>query len=231
MRGPKCTVRNIAATINFNTSVDLEKLTLKNGFKQDKLRLFASIIWMDMPKASALVFAKGKAVIVGATNENQALLATTRLYRLLKSQFPEIQFTEYTITNILATGSFGAPIDLPRLSREQAWGTIYHPDKFPGLSFNIKHPSGKGQLTANVFLGGAVVIAGACTLQDMRERLGLLWALIGRYLITDPAEKEAFIKKHPNIEKSRKKFMESHVDMEKSHKKFMEKILEEELVL
>lgn len=212
MRAPKLIVRNIAATINFDTVFDLDKLTLENGFKQDRQKLFASIIWMDKPRASALVFQKGRAVVVGATNENQALLAATRLYRLLKPQFPEISFRQYTVTNILATGSFGAPIDLPRLAREQSLGTNYEPKVFPGLSFNIPHPSGKGLLTANVFLGGAVVIAGACTLKDMRERLSVLWRLVGRYLILDPSEKAAFIAKHPNIEKSQKKIMKRIVE-------------------
>lgn len=205
-------VRNIAVTIDFGTYFDLNKLTLENGFKQDEKQLFASIIWMDNPKSSALVFHKGRAVVVGATNENQALLATTRLYRLLKPQFPEIRFRHYTITNILATGSFGAPIDFERLSREQSFGLNYEPDVFTGMSFKIPHPSGRGRLTANVFMGGAVVIAGACTLDDLRERLSLVWSLVSRYLITDPAEKEAFIKKHPNIEKSHKKFVEKMLE-------------------
>ena len=190
----KLTICNIAACQNFNTTIDLDAITMANGFKQDKKKLFASIIWMDKPRASSLVFQKGRAVVVGATNESMSLLAGIRLWRLLKMQIPELQFQNFQITNILATGHFGAPIDLHRLAREHPFSTNFKPSLFPGLSFDVPHPHGRGRLTANVFLGGSVVLAGACSLVDMKSRLALLWSVIGKYAIRDPAKAEEFLK-------------------------------------
>lgn len=187
---PKLTIRNIASCLSFDLQIDLDAITMSNGFKQDKKKLFASIIWMQSPRSSALVFQKGRAVVVGATNETMALLAGIRLYRMLKTQVPELKFRNFAVTNLLATGHFGVPIDLHRLAAEHPLRTNFQPSLFPGLSFDVPHPYGRGRLTANVFVGGSVVIAGACSLRDMESRLAVLWRLVSKYAVNDPKRAE-----------------------------------------
>jgi transcription initiation factor TFIID TATA-box-binding protein len=184
---PKLTIRNIASCLCFDQTIDLDAITMANGFKQDKKKLFASIIWMKNPRSSALVFQKGRAVVVGATNEHMALLAGIRLYRMLKTQMPTLRFHNFAVTNILATGHLGYPVDLARLAAEHPLQTNFQPTLFPGLSFEIPHPYGRGKLTANVFVGGSVVLAGACSLVDMEARLAILWKLLAKYAMRDAA--------------------------------------------
>jgi TATA-box binding protein (TBP) (component of TFIID and TFIIIB) len=199
---PTLKICNIASDVDLGVTIDLDLLTMVGGFKQDRLRLHATIIWLDNPKASALVFEKGRMVVVGATSEHSAFLAAIRFFRLIKPHFPAAVFKRFRINNVLANGSFDGMVDLERFDREKTLGATYEPEKFPGLVFNSPHPSGVGRLTALVFMSGQVVVAGACSMRDVQDRLELIWSRVSPYVLT--GEEAERLKSHPAIVSERR---------------------------
>ena len=157
---PRLYIQNIATHCSLNCKIDLKRLTHLGSFKEDHLKLKASVVWLHDPKCSALIFAKGQMVVVGMTSETLAIQAMLRAIRAIKPFYPEIRMSKYKTNNILATGKFeGDWIDVERYAKDNNTGADFSPEKFPGLRINVVNPvDPTKRLTATVFMSGKIVL-------------------------------------------------------------------------
>jgi transcription initiation factor TFIID TATA-box-binding protein len=207
---PTFLIQNIATDCSLNCTIDLKLLTHLGSFKEDHLKLKASVLWLKDPKSSALIFAKGRMVVVGMTSETLAIQAMMRAVRAIKPFYPEARMSRYRTNNILATGKFsGDWVDIERYARDDNTGSDYSPEKFPGLRLNVQNPRDPTKrLTATVFMSGRIVLQGACSLTDVKARLDFVMQRLLPYVVTDgtqPKSHTLLIKEQRELKKALKR--------------------------
>ncbi len=84
---PEIKVVNIVATANLFGNIELEAATYSLGRNMYEPEQFPGLIYrMDAPKVVFLVFANGKIVCTGATNEEDVYKAVVKLHKQVKEK-------------------------------------------------------------------------------------------------------------------------------------------------
>ena len=129
------------------------------------------------PRTTALVFASGKIVCIGAKTVNLAKLAMSHYFRKIRRVCPESIMCNVTIQNMVASGSLGRPIDVGEIAQKHRLVSIYSPELFPGLRLRIVTRQNKIMKTL-VFKQGTAVIIGAKTTEDVSNAWEALMAIV-----------------------------------------------------
>ncbi len=79
----KITVRNIVATVDFETNINVEKMSLKLDAVYEPEQFPGAIMHVETAKITVQLFASGKGVITGAKNLQDINEAVLKLSDLL----------------------------------------------------------------------------------------------------------------------------------------------------
>ena len=108
-------------------------------------------------KTTALIFASGKMVCVGAKSEQSSRMAARKYARSIQKLGFPVKFKGFKIHNIVASCDVKFNIKLERLAAAISHGVVYEPELFPGVVFRMKQP----KIMLLIFASGKIVIAGA----------------------------------------------------------------------
>lgn len=180
--GPNIT--NIVCGVNLNCMIDLNTVSLhaRNTFYNPK-RFPAVVLRIREPKATALVFAKGKMQILGSRSVDDAKLAARRFARMIKKLGFNVRLDGFNVQNIVANADCKMPVRLEGLALTHRHFARFEPEIFPGLVYRIEVP----KITVLVFAMGKLVFLGARREQDIDEALRLLYPVLKQFL---PAVKD-----------------------------------------
>lgn len=167
----------MTATMKLNKRLDLDFLKIKlpdivsSGRKtKDGIvskRSFASVKWkLPSYKVTALIYATGNIVLVGAPNVEQLELAANYIFKRLGGEGdPTVEYS-----NFVGTYNCGFPLKLPELFNTikqsgLGYASDYSPDLFHGLVWS---PNGtKNKIT--IFRTGKIIITGCKTIRDVTK--------------------------------------------------------------
>lgn len=110
-----------------------------------------------------LVFRSGRVVCAGINDVEGCIRAAERLAEMLRGAgVIGPQAVSVEVMNIVAVAILGAGVDLERAA-EALEGVIYEPDQFPALIHR------DGHLSFLIFHNGKMVVAGARSVDEVRE--------------------------------------------------------------
>ncbi|KAK4197655.1 hypothetical protein QBC40DRAFT_206665, partial [Triangularia verruculosa] len=178
-------VQNFVATANLDCRIDLYHLSQQaRNVEYRPRRLAAVIMRIRDPRTTALIFASGKMVVIGAKSEALARLAARKhAYAVQKCGYKP-KFLDFKIQNIVASVNVGFNVRLEGLAnRYHAVGARYVPEIFPGLSFkqylgNNADGSPRSSPTLLIFTSGKIVVTGAKTEDDVKVSFGRVYPLL-----------------------------------------------------
>ncbi|MCK4669907.1 MAG: TATA-box-binding protein [Nanoarchaeota archaeon] len=117
------------------------------------------------PKTSALIFNSGKIVCTGARDLEKVDQAMVKIVEALKKIGVNVKSKpQYTVQNIVASGSIGMDINLNTLAVKLE-NTEYEPEQFPGLVYKLKGT----RATFLLFTNGQIVCTGTKSKEAVDE--------------------------------------------------------------
>ena len=123
-------------------------------------------------QGKVMIFPSGKMISVGTRNMEETIRELNLVANALKSGL-----TEPKIRNIVATANLGFGVDLEEISLMGEIGVIYEPEQFPGAIIKITLGEDK-MATILLFASGKLVCVGLKTIEDIKEAIEQLLALI-----------------------------------------------------
>ena len=152
-----CRTRNIVATTNLGTQLELKKIALYARNAEYNPKRFAAVIMrIREPKTTALIFKSGKMVVTGAKTEEDARNAARKYARIIqKLDFP-VHFVDFKIQNMVGSCDVRFPIRLEGLAYKHSHYSSYEPELFPGLIYRMVQP----KIVLLIFVSGKVVLTG-----------------------------------------------------------------------
>jgi transcription initiation factor TFIID TATA-box-binding protein len=153
-------IQNVVATASFNQPLDIHAIARAFPHVEYRPRVFPGLPFrLKKPKTCTLLFNSGRMVCTGAKSEREARKAIMKVARELRAAgIIIIGKPEIEITNIVASGSLGASIDLEGLCERARVGSLmYEPEQFPALIYRMKSP----KVVFLIFSTGRIVCVGA----------------------------------------------------------------------
>ncbi|KAF9601468.1 hypothetical protein IFM89_020235, partial [Coptis chinensis] len=120
---------------------------------------FASVIMrIREPKTTALIFASGKMVCIGAKSEQESKLSARKVFARIiqKLGFPA-KFKDFKIHYLVALCDVKFTIRLEGLASSHGHFASYEPEIFPGMIYRMKQP----KMVLIIFTSGKIVLTGA----------------------------------------------------------------------
>lgn len=97
-------IHNVVARFNVNCKLDLQDIAMRSYNCLYRPTKFVGLVMkLETPTASALVFHSGKIVVTGCRTEALADLACRKITRLLYKLDYDVEMTQCTICNMVAT--------------------------------------------------------------------------------------------------------------------------------
>jgi transcription initiation factor TFIID TATA-box-binding protein len=158
-------IENVVATADLSQHLDLDAiLKVTPGAKYNPQRFPGLVYKLKRPKTTTLLFASGKMVCTGARSAKSAKTAIAQVIKELRGQGIIIMANpDSEIENIVASGDLRGTIDL-EIVAERLCKTMYEPEQFPGLIYNMNEP----KAVLLVFASGKIVCVGAKTETDVK---------------------------------------------------------------
>jgi len=151
-------LHNVVATVNLDCQIDLKTVALKaRNAEYNPKRFAATIMRLQEPKTTALIFHSGKMVCTGAKSEALARVATRKFAKILQKLGFPTQFKEFQVQNMTGCCDLGFPIRLEGLAFAHSQFCQYEPEIFPGLNFRMLSP----KVVLLIFVSGKIVLTGA----------------------------------------------------------------------
>ncbi|KAK2422224.1 TATA-box-binding protein [Trifolium repens] len=95
-------VKHIVSTVNLDTKLDLKAIALQARNTEYNPELFPAVIMsIREPKTTALIFASGKMVCIGARSENRSKLAARKHARIIQKLGFNAKFKDFKIHYIV----------------------------------------------------------------------------------------------------------------------------------
>ena len=163
--------QNVVATADLAQHLDLDAiLKVTPGATYNPERFPGLVYKLKKPKTTTLLFTSGKMVCTGAKSARSAKTAIARVISQLTSHgIVIIARPDVKIENIVASGDLHGTVDLENVA-ERLFKTIYEPEQFPGLIYNMNQP----KAVLLVFASGKIVCTGAKTETDVSLAVGNL---------------------------------------------------------
>jgi len=157
-------VQNVVTMFSCCCHIDLRKLALSSCHVMYERNKGVLVKQMKNPKCYVRIWSSGKITVAGCRSESDAKLASRRMARVLQRVLgPKVRFTNYRITNILATCRMPFGIRIDHLAREYPKESTYEPELTTGLVWKSKEP----KATLRVHTTGSVTITGAVSEADI----------------------------------------------------------------
>jgi transcription initiation factor TFIID TATA-box-binding protein len=160
----KIRVCNVVASVDFGRRLPLAKVGKTLAISRGRSRFPGLVIRLNQPKTANLIFSTGKMICTGSSSEKEAKEAVQKVMRKLRrngvklSKKPEVK-----IQNIVTLLNFGRSINLEKTAKILV-GTIYEPEQFPGLIYQIDKP----RTVALLFSTGKAVLTGARSMREVK---------------------------------------------------------------
>ena len=160
---PQVQIQNVVATADLNQHLDLDTILKTTPGATFNPERFPGLVYkLKKPRTTSLLFSSGKMVCTGAKSTRAAKRSITRIISELKGNgIVIIEDPRVEIQNIVACGDLCGAIDLENVA-ERLFKTMYEPEQFPGLIYNMTEP--KSVLL--VFASGKIVCTGTKTETD-----------------------------------------------------------------
>jgi transcription initiation factor TFIID TATA-box-binding protein len=157
-------IENVVATADLSQHLDLDAiLKVTPGARYNPQRFPGLVYKLKRPETTTLLFASGKMVCTGARSAKSAKRAIAQVVKELRGQGIIIMANpDSEIENIVASGDLHGTIDLETVA-ERLFKTMYEPEQFPGLIYNMNEP----KAVLLVFASGKIVCVGAKTEIDV----------------------------------------------------------------
>ena len=159
----KIVVSNVVSTFLLGCKVDLQRMAKLGVNVLFEPKKFPGLrMALRSPKSTALIFANGKVICMGAKSTVLSKKAARRFARIvMKLGHDRAGLHQFRICNMVATCYLDARIDLARLYqceklKSPAGHIGYDIEQFPGLSYPVVGTN----LKLNVFHTGTIVILG-----------------------------------------------------------------------
>lgn len=154
----KIKVTNVVIEINFGGKIPLDRIANRLPSAEYEPESFPGLVYrMSDPKATALVFTSGRAILSGINDIEKAKRAVERMLNDFKSIGIEFEKEpEIKIVNLVASADLGVNLDLNTLVYELE-NCEYEPEQFPGLVYRMDDPS----VVVLIFNTGRVNITGS----------------------------------------------------------------------
>jgi transcription initiation factor TFIID TATA-box-binding protein len=162
-------IQNVVASASFKHGIDLDAVVKAFPHVEYRPEVFPGLAFrLKKPKTCTLIFTSGSMVCTGAKLEREARRAIMKVAKELRAAGiiipgkPEIR-----ITNIVASGDLGGPVDLEELYNRARMGGrfMYEPEQFPGMEYRMESP----RVVFLIFSTGKIVCVGAKKEEDVYE--------------------------------------------------------------
>eukprot|EP01128_Nolandella_sp_AFSM9_P011945 TRINITY_DN882_c0_g1_i2.p1 TRINITY_DN882_c0_g1~~TRINITY_DN882_c0_g1_i2.p1 ORF type:complete len:229 (-),score=44.25 TRINITY_DN882_c0_g1_i2:80-766(-) len=172
-------IHNVVCTVDLSVPVELKTIALRARNAEYNPRRFAAaaIMRIRSPKATALVFKKGKLVCTGTSSERLAKEASRKFAALIKKIGYKVKFTDFKIVNIVATCDTRFPVRLEGLALAHSQFCSYEPEIFPGLIYRMVNPS----VTMLIFASGKIVLNKAKTRDQLYDAFENIYPVLEEY--------------------------------------------------
>jgi len=177
-------VSNVVSTVEFGCPIDLVKLVKKaRNAEYNPRRLGAVVLRLSNPTATALVFPKGKLMVLGTKTTEQSRLAAKKFCRMVKKCGFDVKFLNWRVVNLIAHVNIGFPINIREFygSPHSSFMSRYIPDVFPGLVYKMLDP----KLTITIFRSGKLSLAGARSVTDINTAFKNIRTVLEEYELPD----------------------------------------------
>ncbi len=164
------TIENVVASTEIEQELDLAALADDlEGAQYDPEQFPGLIYRMQEPNAAALIFRSGKLVMTGAQSMPAVATAVERTADALRAlDIPVSADLEYTVQNIVTSGTLGQPLNLNAIAVGLGLERIeYEPEQFPGLVYRPP----ESETVALLFGSGKLVITGGTEPTDAEEMI------------------------------------------------------------
>lgn len=161
-------ISNVVAGADLCCIIDLMKVQqLCRNATYNPKRFPAVIMRIKEPKATALVFGKGKIQILGTKSVDDARLAGRRFARILRKVGFNTRFENFNVQNVVASVDTKMAIRLEGIAAnpDHYQYARYEPELFPGLCYRVESP----KVTFLVFSTGKVVAVGARSVEHIHS--------------------------------------------------------------
>ena len=187
---------NVVASVDFRQRLSLsavkKALPTVSG---PRSRFPGVVVKLGRPKTANLIFSTGKMICTGSSSEYGARTAVKKLVLSLREK--GVKFKErprVKIQNVVALVNFKRTINLEKAAKTLT-GTIYEPEQFPGLIYQMENP----KTVALLFSNGKAVLTGArnraeveAAVRRLERRLFTLKSKTGRVEVkTSKVEEES----------------------------------------
>ena len=154
----KIKVTNVVIEINFGGRIPLDRIANMLPSAEYEPESFPGLVYrMTDPKATALVFTSGRAILSGINDIEKAKRAVERMLKDFKSIGIEFEKEpEIKIVNLVASADLGVSLDLNTLVYELE-DCEYEPEQFPGLVYRMDDPP----VVVLIFNTGRINITGS----------------------------------------------------------------------
>jgi transcription initiation factor TFIID TATA-box-binding protein len=157
---------NIVVSTSLGKNIPLERVAANLPNTEYNPEQFPGLVLrLRDPKTSALIFNSGKVVCTGAKSMEIVEQSIKNIILTLKKVDIDITIKpEFTIQNMVASGSIGMHLNLNILSVKLE-NTEYEPEQFPGLVYKL--PGAKA--TFLLFTNGKIVCTGTSNEESVYE--------------------------------------------------------------
>jgi transcription initiation factor TFIID TATA-box-binding protein len=165
---------NMTYYVNMNCKLNLEIIAKNlNDVKYDKKRFSAAIKRIKDPKCTVLIFNNGKLIITGCKTEDQCIIASQKISKLIQNLGYNVNIAEKSIKNMVGSIDYGSKIDLSSLAKSIGSNASFEPELFPGLIFSSKklnaNDGDKQNCKITVFRSGKINITGTKTKEELND--------------------------------------------------------------
>ena len=186
---------NLVITLNFNTDVNLVDLVRRAPVALWMMRP-AVVIKLSNPRVTCLLFASGKALLVGVRSEAHGLLAAWHAALFLRQlRVPDAAVHDFVVRNVTSTAYVGGLVNLLRLSRHP--GPLHDADfasnVFPGVYMRQKAQS--HNITVAVFYSGKCNVTGCLTARQTEREFNMVLPRIRYFRVFDPIQQKLLLKR------------------------------------
>jgi transcription initiation factor TFIID TATA-box-binding protein len=179
----ECKVVNLVATASIMYRLRLQVLYesfLKKGknVKYNPRNFIALIFRIPDPKTGFLIFPNGKIVINGSKSFDHCKKAVAEIEKILCKELGlSVSLRNVTIHNVVGSVDVKFLIDVKKLCVSYKSQTIYTPELFPGLKFQIHSP----KLCALIFHSGKIVLTGAKSVMEVEKGAQIIYDVVGKF--------------------------------------------------
>lgn len=162
---PPYEIKNVVSTFNLKIPrLPIKELIVESGVGEYNAAKFAAMLLkLKFPRTSVLAFASASGVITGATSEPESRLGAVKSARIFRKLGYDVHMNNFTVQNIVCTGSAGFRLKLAELAADYSLEAQYEPELFPGLILRIRQP----KCVALLFRRGKFIITGLKNIHDI----------------------------------------------------------------